>query len=99
MDSQYLIEDGDNEIAGFQKLDESDTCQNIWCSQCALDPSEKPPYVISESTLQIPHTNEVSGSIDAIIYRVRGNKYNPSGSQFDLSHLSCDECGQTIQPK
>lgn len=98
MDSTYIISNGGKEIAGFQHVDESEDVQKVWCSECAVHDSEKPPYTISKTDLQIPDTESVSGAIDAIIYRVAGDRYNPSGATFDLSHMECDECGQNLQP-
>jgi hypothetical protein len=103
MDSKFLVERADAQIAGFaHRIDGKN--ENVWCAECAIDDSESPPFVAEETELDLPAFESFEGgSIGPVISEYYDQHAEMEGNdpriQQDLSDEMCDECGQTLEPQ
>lgn len=102
MNSKFLIDRGDSQIAGFaHRIDGKN--ERVWCAECAIDDSESPPFIAEETELDLPDFESLDGSIGPVISEYYDQYAEMEGNnprmERDLSDEMCDECGQTLEPQ
>lgn len=102
MDSKFVIDRGDADIAGFKHTVEG-VPQKIWCAECAIADDETPPFIANETELDLPPFSSLEGSVGPVVFRAMDQYAEFQGEdpemKQDLSDTFCDECGQSLQPE